>query len=226
MKTLSRAVAVIGMAFILAAAETRADTIVFYSFTSNTTFAVNTAAWTNASLTADIGSSISSFTNFNAGGTALTFLSSVAGNPNNHGFPASNSISQNRWDGDASYFQFTLDSTGYSGITLSWAQNRSSTGPNQWTLRYSTNGGGSFTDFATFALVANSAVTQDLSSVTAIDNNPNVVFRLVGVGATAATGTAKIDNFAIEATLIPEPSTVLLVGVGLAGLVAMRRRRK
>jgi len=214
MKKLLIASAVTVMLF---AAQAKAQTgIVFYSF--------NDQSSTGALITAAVGSSISQFSNFNTAGSPLTILSSVSSNPNNHGFSAGNSVSQNNWDGSA-YFQFTLDSTGYSDIILSWAGNVSGTGPQNTTLRYSSTGvGGIFTDFATFATPKNSAVTQNLSSVSALNNNPNVVFRLVGVDASnTAAGTMKIDNFNIDA--IPEPSTMLLVGAGLVGLLALRRRR-
>jgi len=191
--------------------------LAFYSF--------NDTSSTQAVMTATVGSAISSFTNFNAAGSPIAILTSISGNPNNHGFPAGNSVAQNAWLGDSSYFQFTLDATGYSYIALSWAGNVSSTGPTNIVLRYSTTGvGGVFTDFATFATPKNYAITQDLSVVLSINNNPNVVFRLVGLNARAATGTAKIDNFAIESWMIPEPSTVVLVVIGFACLMALRRR--
>ncbi|HCL91439.1 MAG TPA: VPLPA-CTERM sorting domain-containing protein, partial [Verrucomicrobia subdivision 3 bacterium] len=37
-------------------------------------------------------------------------------------------------------------------------------------------------------------------------------------------GTGRIDNFTVTATMIPEPSALALVGLGVAGLVAFRRR--
>ena len=207
------------LAAVLLPAQVKAQTdIVFYSF--------NDTSSTAAVMTATVGSSISSFSVFNPSNTPLTILSSVGGNPNNHGFSAGNSVSQNTWDGTA-YFQFTLDSTGYKNIILSWAGNTSSTGPTNVLLRYSSTGvGGPFTDFATFASLKNTATTQDLTSVTALNNNPNDVFRIVGINSgNPLAGTMKIDNFNIDAVLVPEPSTLLLVGAGLLGLLAVRRRR-
>jgi hypothetical protein len=220
---------VLATTILVAQVQAQSLTIAFYAFNTNGytgTLVPLDAAGTNYVETANIGSGISSFSNFNTAGTPLTILSSVTGNPNNHGFVSGNSISQNNWDGSG-YFQFTLDSTGYQNIVLSWTANVSSTGPANTTLRYSTTGvGGTFTDFATFATPKNTAVTQDLSLVTALNNNSTVVFRLVGVNASnTASGTMKIDNFAIEAIAIPEPSTVFLVGMSLAGLLAIRRRR-
>lgn len=211
---------------ILTAQAQAQTTIVFYSFNTNALLD-GTSAQTNFVTTANIGSAISSFSYSNSQVTpVLTILSSVTASPNNHGFSAGNSVGMNGWNGGASYFQFTLDSTGYQGLILAWAGNRSGTGPTNITVRYSSTGvGGTFTDFSNFTAPANTATTQNLSSVTALDNNPNVVFRIVGVDA-AAAGTLKIDNFSIDAvSVIPEPSTVMLVGAGLLGMLAIRRRR-
>lgn len=206
-------------AVVILAAQAKAQTgIVFYSF--------NDQSSSNALITATVGSGISAFSNFNTAGNPFTILSSVSGNPNNRGFSAGNSVSQNAWNGDGSYFQFTLDSTGYQDIILTWGENSSGTGPHSAKLQYSSTGvGGSFTDFATFAAPNNSAMLQDLTSVSAINNNSDVVFRLVGLGTTSNGGTWKIDNFNIDATAVPEPSTVMLVGASLVGLLALRRRR-
>lgn len=202
--------------------------IVFYSFNTNGfSGTMLTAAMTNYVITANVGSGISSFGNFNAGGTPLAILSSVTGSPNNHGFAAGNSISQNAWNGNNSYFQFTLDSTGYQNLVLAWAGNVSSTGPTNMMLEYSTTGvGGSFSTFATFPTLANSSITQDMSSVTALNNNPSDVFRLYGINVGAAAGTVKIDNFSIDATVVPEPSTIALIGLGLVGLITLVRRNR
>lgn len=216
------------VALAIFGAQAKADTIVFYSFNTNGfSGTMLTAAMTNYLEIANTGSAISQFSNFNPAGTPLAILSSVSGSPNNHGFPAGNSVSQNAWNSNNAYFQFTLDSTGYQSLVLAWAGNVSGTGPQNTTLEYSTTGaGGTFNNFATFATPANSMVTEDLSSIAALNNNPNDVFRLVGSTASAGGGTAKIDNFSIDATVIPEPSTIFLIGCGLVGILPIIRRRR
>lgn len=217
----------VAAAMLVAQAQAQTS-IVFYSFNTNGFGGtIGSAAYTNYVTTANIGSGISSFSYSNSQATTvLSLLSSVSGNPNNHGFPAGNSVSLNGWNGGASYFQFTLDATGYQNLVLSWAGNRSGSGPTNLVLRYSSDGGSTFTDFTTIPSnnLVNYSTTQDLSSVTSLNNNSLDVFRLVGVDA-AAGGTLKIDNFTIDGTAIPEPSTVMLVGAGLLGLFAIRRRR-
>lgn len=223
---MKRLIAASVVALTILSAQAKADTIVFYSFNTNATMGL-TSAQTNFVETANIGPTISQFSNFNPAGTPLTILSSVSSNPNNHGYPAGNSVSQNAWNSNNAYFQFTLDSTGYQSLILAWAGNVSGTGPTSMTLQYSTTGvSGTFTPFATFATPANSMVTEDLTSITALNNNASDVFRLVGSSASAAGGTAKIDNFSIDATVVPEPSTIFLIGCGLVGILPMIRRRR
>ena len=74
----------------------------------------------------------------------------------------------------------------------------------------------------------------DFSLVAATDvpTQTNVLisaFALRQASASTGAGTELIDNLLIGTTfgdaVVPEPSTVLLVGTGLLGLLAMRRRR-
>jgi len=69
----------------------------------------------------------------------------------------------------------------------------------------------------------------DLSSVTAIDNSPNVYLRLIadstvsaGGGTVGTGGTDRVDN--VTVSVVPEPATLALLGLGLGGLAIARRR--
>ena len=78
-----------------------------------------------------------------------------------------------------------------------------------------------------------SEYTFDLSTVTALDDQSSVFFRLVDTSTTSANagtvaggGTDRVDNFTVTATAVPEPSTIALLTLGgAAGLVALRRKR-
>jgi len=229
MKNFAKLLCGIAAAVAFAAAQASADSIVFYSFNTNGFVSGNVTSYVS---TANIGSSISSFSTFHTNTAATpTILSGISlNNSNGMGVAAvsGNSVSQNGWDSTSAFFQFTLNSTGWENLVLSWASNKSSTGPTNMVLQYSSNGGGAFSDFGSFLQTANSAVfTADLSAVSEIENNSGTVFRFVAQAPLGViAGTWKIDNFTIDATaVIPEPSTVLLVGAGLAGLLAIRRRR-
>jgi hypothetical protein len=213
----------------MSAIQAHGANIVFYSF-NNTNLLDGTTAGTNNFLKADIGSSISTFTFFNNGAAGLFTLPSgnLHATPS---FAAGNSVSYNNWAANSTtskYFQVTVDMTGYQGLTLSYDIQRSAGGSKTNSIWYSTDGGATFTSFnETFLSVASAYVsfTNDMSAVTALDNNASVQLRFYPYLSNAG-GTYRVDNIQIDATaIVPEPSTVLLVSTGLVGLLAFRRRR-
>jgi hypothetical protein len=158
---------------------------------------------------------------------------------------SANSLSANEWAvGD--YFQFSLSTLGYQGITVGWAQTSSTTGPGEFKLAYQVNGGG-FTDFLNYTVLPNSATAPglgtwgsgteilgynysvDLSALTVLDNVASVDFRLIMTttadatppGTVATTGTGRVDNFTVS--VVPEPASATLLGLGFAALLIRRR---
>jgi hypothetical protein len=147
-------------------------------------------------------------------------------------------LSANNWAiGD--YFQFQFSTLSFSNIAITWSQARSSTGATNFSLGYSTNGS-SFTTYTNYTVLVSASpnawsstsnnpifiLSYDLSSITAIDNQPDVYLRLVSEQTPAGSGTGRIDDITI--TGVPEPSTyamLALAGAGFAGYVVRRRRR-
>ncbi|MFO1513109.1 MAG: PEP-CTERM sorting domain-containing protein [Verrucomicrobiota bacterium] len=80
--------------------------------------------------------------------------------------------------------------------------------------------------------IATTTYSFDLSSVSALNNAPAIYFRLVDASTTAAngttvaaSGTGRVDNFTVTATLVPEPGALALVsGFGWLMLFFKRRR--
>jgi len=123
---------------------------------------------------------------------------------------------------------FSVSTLGFSGITISWAQRGTATGFTSREISFSSDGGANFivVDTNTGALSSTfTQLTYDMTSVTALDENPNVVFRIVLDGATGSTGNNRFDNILITAA-VPEPSTsaLLLGALGLAFVLYRRRR--
>lgn len=124
------------------------------------------------------------------------------------------------------YVQITLNSTGYTDPILYFGIRRSGTGPDDFSIEYSTAGvGGPYTVATTDDFgdsTADRFYTVDLSSVAAADNNANLVVRIYGFAAEAAGGTGAIlpnpvtaggDFLRFEGTAIgvPPPSVVTIL---------------
>ena len=187
---------------------------------------------------------------FSATSTATGFHASAASDwTTPAGNISSDSYSVNTFTvGD--YFQFATESTGYSGITITFDQTGSSTGPKDFKVQYSTDGS-SFTDLTGGAYVVllnggapNTAwgpttgggpaysFSFSLATVTALDNDASIFFRLsnttatsIGGGTVSTGGTSRIDNFVVTgATAVPEPEGASIIGA--LGVLALFRRRR
>lgn len=216
----------------LAAATLHAQTLAQWTFeTSGSAYNTAVTASSIGGIVPEIGAGFASGVH----ASASAAWSSPVGNG------SAESLSVNNWAvGD--YWQFEVSTVGYQGILFSFDQTSSSTGPRDFRLAYSTDGS-SFTSFATYSVLANASPNAwtsstynplhtysfDLSSITAIDNEPNVYLRLIADstvsangGTVATTGTDRVDN--VTVSVVPEPTALALVGLGLAGLVITRRR--
>jgi hypothetical protein len=166
-----------------------------------------------------------------------TNFTTPIGNGSANAFGASN------WSiGD--YFQFSISTVGFSNLFLTFATERSGTGPTTFQLVYSTDGGMNFSlagspfalssaAFSSSTYNASFVSTYDLTAIAALNNNANVVIRLVAtVAGTGSAGTARVDDFILSSggpITVPEPAARdLLIGAGVLGalLVARRSRRR
>ncbi|MFO0963667.1 MAG: PEP-CTERM sorting domain-containing protein [Phycisphaerales bacterium] len=164
--------------------------------------------------------------------SATTTWSSPVGNGN------SDSFSANGWAiGD--YFQWTVNTTSYSGVTVSFDSARSNTGPATFELLMSTDGGSTWSTLIASTAVQVSATPNSWNSTTrqmmfnfntvaaGADNQTSVSFRwratAAPTGSQPAQGTTRIDNVQITGTLVPAPGALALLGA--AGMLGLRRRR-
>jgi hypothetical protein len=162
---------------------------------------------------------------------AAATYTSPAGNGNQYSF------SSNNWSPN-DYYQISFSASGYSSLSLSWDQARSSTGPSPFKVDMSVNGG-SFADVTTYTVLQsggggapgtwssttyNALYTNSVNLGAVADSAASVVIRFVNTNSTAssASGANRIDNILVNGTLVPAPGAAALVG--LAGLIARRRR--
>ncbi len=154
---------------------------------------------------------------------AATAYSNPAGNGSVESF------SSNNWSiGD--YYQFQTSTVGYTLITIDWCQNRSSTGPGDFTLSVSTDGV-NFSPLSSNYVV--NAVTwtagtqlpdscyAPVAAPASADNQASVFFRMTANVAGAAAGSNRIDDVRISG--VPEPTSL---GLLLTGAVVVLRRRR
>lgn len=175
---------------------------------------------------ADIGSQTegTSVSGFHT--SSSTVWSSPVGNGN------TKSISANFWSAN-DYFRFNVNTTYTTIIKLTFDQTSSGTGPKDFKLQYSIDGI-NFTDITTYIVPFNtttntdyswsstnfnssSTLSFDLSSITEINDQPNVQFRMVNTttsallgGSIQNAGTSRMDNFTTFGNMdIPLPLNVI-----------------
>jgi hypothetical protein len=173
---------------------------------------------------------------------SATTYTSPAGNGSQYSF-ASNNWSPN------DYYQIYLPTTGYSGISVSWDQARSGTGPAAFKLQMSTNGT-SFTDLLSYTVLQSGGTGAPGTWNTSIyDSSYTNTFSLPGTGGnqgalylrftnaetstSSSGGTNRIDDIIVIASgtsggsggAVPEPTSMAIFGLGALGF-AYRNRRK
>lgn len=154
-----------------------------------------------------------------------------------------NSWRGNDWELD-DYFEFKTSTTGYSGVSVSWAQVANAGAPRYFSLSYSTDGS-NFTPFAdyevkqsTFKVAAfdeGLVFSFDLSGIDALNNWPTVYFRLTNTstvavgseesGTVTSSGSIRVDDFTVQGVMmvIPEPAAGAMILGGVAMLMGKRR---
>jgi hypothetical protein len=128
---------------------------------------------------------------------------------------------------NGSVLELHVSTLGYTNITVSWAWQRTDTGFNDDIIRESMDGT-TFQGFSFAGIQTNFFGGVHISGAGSLfNNNPNFAVRITLNGATSETGIIRFDNIVVTGTqIVPEPTTMLLLSGGLAGLVAEVRRRR
>lgn len=174
-------------------------------------------------------------------GSAFANTGATISNPSGNG--SAESMSSNGWNIGDNY-EFRTASTGLLNLSITWDQTSSSTGPRDFNLELSINGGGSYSSIVSYIVLQNGllpnaawsaglgvpAYSFSASLGISADNLADLRVRMTnsstvsaGGGVVAGTGTDRVDNVRISGDLIPTPGALALVGV--ASLVGLRRRR-
>jgi hypothetical protein len=160
----------------------------------------------------------------------------AAGTTNNarQGAPAGQALSLQGGTGTANNgrnITFAVSTLGFANIIVSFATQGTSTGFNSNQFQYSLDGltfvnfGSPYTPATAFG---STPVVFNLSAIPGLNDNPNVMFRIVFNGSTTSTGNNRLDNLVVEgtSTTIPEPTTAVLLLTGLTGLLGLKRKRQ
>lgn len=226
-------------------AATAAQAVVITQWNFNSTPGDNSTATGN--LTPNIGAGTASL----VGGTTGTFATGAGSTD-----PAATDDSGRQTTAYAAQgaddktrgAQFTVDTTGFNNVVLSWDQRFSNTSSKHGVVQYTVNGV-NYLDTPTSSLYLTAAgdtwlnnLSYDFSAVAGASDNPLFGLRMVStfrpstsaydpanpVSTYGSAGTWRFDMVTINGTAIPpipEPGiyALLLAGLGVVGFVARRR---
>ncbi len=212
------------LAILLDGSVARADVIASWTFEISQPLKTDSA--TIAGILPEIGSGSASAVH----ASAATDYSNPVGNG------SAESFSSNNWAvGD--YYQFQVSTLGFANIMVTYDQTRSGTGPTTWDFEYSTDGinfTNSTNDYALSEVAWSSGssnplsnFSRDLSALASLDEVASVYFRVTAASAPgSAAGTSRVDNFTVSGTAVPEPSTLVLLGLALPVFIWRLRKSK
>ena len=127
---------------------------------------------------------------------------------------ASFTVQDNAENGN--HFDIAVSTENAENIELVFWTRRTGTGFDNNAVRYSTDGGATFTQAFSFTPSGTSSgavETFDFSSIAALNDNPDVVFRITLDGATDALGNNRYDNITVRGDLQPASGPLALTAI-------------
>jgi hypothetical protein len=131
------------------------------------------------------------------------------------------------------YFSFTTDATvtlnSVTYETFDFYQN-TFLSPTKYAVSYTISGGGSevFVEDAAASVESGGPTNNMFHTVinfADFTTDQSVEWRIYGYAASNNSYAFRVDDVAVTGNLVPEPSSSLLVGLGVAGMLLVRRRR-
>lgn len=228
----------------------KADVIADWTFQTSAPSGLRLPGVWFTNIVPEIGSGTASA--FHAG-TSLYSGSLPTGNGSSRSFNSTNWLV-----GD--FYQFSVSTIGFQGITVAYDQTGSATAPRDYALQYSIDGSAFSTFGSTYIVLTNGTSLNnegtgqstapwtsgsvqsafnnsfDLSSITSLNNDPTIYFRIVVAdaiseagGSIGAFGDDRLDNFIVNGTvaLAPEPSAFALAILGgVAWFLRLKRQEQ
>jgi Bacterial Ig domain/Immunoglobulin I-set domain len=231
---LKRLITCLTAALLTTSAAYSQTTLAKWTFETSYTSITGTAA-SITNIAAEVGTGTASGKHV----SASTVWSALTGNGSAKCFSA------DHW-AQNDYSQFAVSSTGFQNLTVAYDQTISATGPRDFALYYSTDGV-NFTEYgSTYVVLTNSTTSNnegtgkttatwisgtyqsvynfsnDLSSVSAINNQSVVYFRLVCMsassgsgGAIGTSGSCRVDNFTVTGVSLSSAPSIVSQPAGL-----------
>ncbi|MFM8262142.1 MAG: PEP-CTERM sorting domain-containing protein [Pirellula sp.] len=137
--------------------------------------------------------------------------------------PSALALANQAANGKSAVFRFSM--AGFQDLVVSYASQRTSTGFTSQAWSFSTDGA-NWTDHQTVTGLPAAFAAQTLSTIAGLNGATDAYLRLTVTGATAAAGNNRIDNIQFNATAVPEPTSLMLLGSVALGGIAYRRVRK
>jgi hypothetical protein len=184
------------------------------------------------------------------GGTTASFASgSPLDGPQNQGYNTTTYATQGQGNLTRGV-QFNTPTTGYMNVTVQFDVRWSNTASKYLRFQYTYDGvnwingpqlvAGAGDQWYSQGPGAGSRFSYSFFADTNADNNPNFAFRILAEfapgqnGYVAANppstygpgGTLRYDLVEVRGEVVPEPASMVALGVGLASLVGLRRRNK
>jgi len=137
--------------------------------------------------------------------------------------PAALALLNSTANGKSAVFKFSMG--GFKDLVVSYATQRTGTGFTSQTWAFSTDAT-NWTETQVLSNLPSAFGAQTLNTITGLDGAATAYLRLTVAGASSAAGNNRLDNIQFNATAVPEPTSMMLLGCAAVGGWGVRRLRR